>query len=168
MNYSTFTESYAAEDLNKVERVSYDIPTDIDQWKQIVSNTPVIVIYLWSETCRPCLLVRDKFERLAKDLQSENILFFKDNIDLPTSFHKRQVEVVPTFFILSDGHELRHPIYKSIHNGWNGQLMRDTITFHASESRLLQEKTHQAELQEKNSAPKFYCRNNVCYIQRDE
>lgn len=160
MNYSTFTGAYTEENYQKVERKSYDIPTDREQWKQIVSQTPVIVIYMWSDTCRPCHLIRDKFESLAHMFQNENVLFFKDNIDLPTCFHKNQIDVVPTFFLLCDGRELKHPVYKSIYNGWSDQ-MKESIQYHISQSTKIQERPIETK------QPQLYCHNNVCYIKKD-
>lgn len=167
MHYSSFNGAYAEENLEKIERVSYDIPTDINEWKEIISKMPVIVIYLWSETCRPCLLVRDKFEALAHQFQNENVLFFKDNIDLPTSFHKRQVEVVPTFFLLCDGHELDHSVYKSVYNGWSNEI-KDSIKYHISQSTRLLERSQQQQKKTEKKEPQLYCYNNVCYIKKDE
>lgn len=161
MNYSTFTGAYTEENLHKIERASYDIPTDREQWKQIVSQTPVIIIYMWSDTCRPCHLIRDKFENLVHMFQNENVLFFKDNIDLPTSFHKAQVDVVPTFFLLCDGRELQHPVYKSIYNGWSDQL-KDSIQYHISQSTKIKD-TKPTTPKE----PQLYCHNNVCYIKKN-
>lgn len=159
MDYTTFTSAYTPENLESVQRVSTDVPTDIQEWKQIVSSTPVIVIYLWSESCRPCHLVRDKYEKLASQLQSEDIRFYKDCIDLETSFHRQQVDVVPTFFILCDGHELRHPVHRSVYNGWVDG-MPDSIMYHLSQSQL-HDKKRRVE-----SGPTIVCRNNVCYINR--
>lgn len=157
MNYQTFNGAYAEENLQKMERASFDIPTDMTQWKEIVNKTPVIVIYMWSDTCRPCHLIRDKFEQLAHQFKDDdNILFFKDNIDIPTSFHKNQVDVVPTFFLLCDGRELKHPTYKSIYNGWSEQI-QESIQYHISQSTKMQEKKQQ---------PQLYCHNNVCYIRK--
>lgn len=156
MQYSSFNGAYAEENLQRVERISYDIPTDIEQWREIVSKTPVIVIYMWSDSCRPCHLIRDKFETLAHQFQNENILFFKDNIDLPTSFHKNQVEVVPTFFLLCDGRELRHPTYKSVYTGWS-QEMIESLRYHIQQSQKIETQT---------TEPELYCHNNVCYIKK--
>jgi len=165
MHYSSFNGAYADENLEKIERASYDIPTDPDEWRQILSKVPVIVIYMWSETCRPCLLIRDKFEALAHQFQNQNVLFFKDNIDLPTSFHKRQVEVVPTFFLLCDGHELNHPVHKSVYNGWSEQI-KNSIQYHISQSTRLLE--NQEQKPKEKTEPQLYCYNNVCYIKKDE
>lgn len=159
MNYQTFNGAYAEENLKKIERVSFDIPTDMRQWKEIVSKTPVVVVYMWSDTCRPCHLIRDKFEQLAHQFQDEgNVLFFKDNIDLPTSFHRDQVDVVPTFFLLCDGRELKHPTYKSIYNGWSEQI-QESVQYHISQST----KMHARKEEE---GPQLYCHNNVCYIKK--
>ena len=158
MNYSSFTGAYADENLQKIERISYDIPTDVEQWKQVVSQTPVIVIYMWSNTCRPCHLIRDKFEQLAHMFQNDNVLFFKDNIDLPTSFHKNQIDVVPTFFLLCDGRELKHPTYKSVYTGWSPE-MKDSLLYHIQQSQKIQ--------QQETQQPQLYCHNNVCYIKKD-
>lgn len=164
MNYSTFNGAYAEENLQKVARVSYDIPTDIQKWREIVAKTPVLVIYMWSEKCRPCHLIRDKFEKLGHMFQDENVLFFKDNIDLPTSFHKNQVDVVPTFFLLCDGRELRHPTHKSVYNGWSDDL-KDSIRFHISQSEKLHIPKAPASTE---SSPQLYCHNNVCYLKKPE
>ena len=160
-SYSDFMSAYTSEMTQNTERVSTDVPTDMEEWKHIVRTTPVIVLYLWSNSCRPCHLVRDKFERLAQEIQDDNIRFYKDNIDMPTSFHRNQVEVVPTFYILCDGHELKNPEHPSIFHGWD-QSMRASIQFHLSQSKNLLQR------QQQNENPRFVCKNNVCYIQEDE
>ena len=175
MHYNSFNGAYADETTPKVERASYDIPTDPNQWREIISRTPVIVLYMWSDTCRPCHMIRDKFEMMAHRFQNEDVLFFKDNIDLPTSFHRNQVEVVPTFFILCDGTELDHPQFKSVYNGWTEQ-MKDSIQYHISQSQRLiekqqmqqQQQLHQQEQEhQQKSSPQLYCYNNVCYLKKD-
>ena len=162
MQYSTFNGAYAEENLEKIERVSYDIPTDLEDWKEIVAQTPVIIVYMWSNSCRPCHLIRDKFEQMAHQFQNDNVLFFKDNIDLPTSFHRKQVDVVPTFFILCDGRELNNETHKSVYNGWSDQMM-DSLKFHISQSVKMQERL-QTPMTRKE--PELYCHNNVCYIKK--
>ena len=159
-SYSSFMTAYRPEDLEKVERVSTDVPEDFQEWKYIVDTIPVIVLYMWSDSCRPCHLVRDKFEALASVMQNENILFFKDNIDKPTSFHKEQVDVVPTFFLICDGHEMEHPVHKSRYTGWNAS-MKDAILFFESISKRAQERARQQQ------QPAIICKNNVCYIKKD-
>lgn len=167
MHYSTFNGAYEDENIPKVERASFDVPTDRNRWMDIVNRAPVIVLYMWSETCRPCLLVRDKFEAMAHRFQNEHVLFFKDNIDLPTSFHKQQIEVVPTFFILCDGKELHHPTYKSVYTGWNENDIKDSIQYHISQSTRLRElQEQQASANENLQEPQLYCYNNVCYIKK--
>jgi thioredoxin-like negative regulator of GroEL len=165
MQYSNFNGAYADESIPKVERASYDIPTDIEQWKEIVSMTPVIVIYMWSDTCRPCHMIRDKFEALVHQYQNDKVLFFKDNIDLPTSFHKNQVEVVPTFFLLCDGRELDHPTYKSVFTGWSAKDVEESLKYHISQSTKFHQKEEQT--QQENDGPQLYCYNNVCYLKKD-
>lgn len=164
MHYSTFNGAYAEENLEKIERVSYDIPTNMEDWKEIVSETPVIIVYMWSNSCRPCHLIRDKFEQLAHQFQNEHVLFFKDNIDLPTSFHRNQVDVVPTFFLLCDGRELKHPTHKSVFNGWS-DLMMESLKFHISQSVKLQERLNKPQ-HTPTQGPELYCHNNVCYIKK--
>lgn len=158
--YSSFTSAYRPEDLKQVERVSVDIPEDFEEWKHIVETVPVIVLYMWSDSCRPCHLVRDKFEAVASILQNENILFFKDNIDKPASIHKNQVDVVPTFFIICDGHEMEHPVHKSRYTGWNAS-MKDAILFFEGISRRAQERALRQQ------QPGIICKNNICYIKKD-
>lgn len=167
MHYTSFNGAYADETIPKVERASYDIPTDPRQWREILDRTPVIVLYMWSDTCRPCHMIRDKFEMMAHRFQNENVLFFKDNIDLPTSFHKNQVEVVPTFFILCDGQELNHPVYKSVYNGWSGEI-KDSIQFHIAQSERLRQKQEKETRETEKPEPQLYCYNNVCYIKKDK
>lgn len=166
MQYTSFNGAYADETIPKVARASYDIPTDVGQWREIVGKTPIIVLYMWSDTCRPCHLIRDKFEKLAHQFQNENVLFFKDNIDLPTSFHKRQVEVVPTFFILCDGHELDHPTHKSVYNGWSEEI-KNSIQYHISQSARLRERQQGSGQEQDREGAKMYCYNNVCYLKKD-
>ena len=162
--YSSFTIAYEEERFDKLDRVSYDIPGTFREWKQIVDSTPILVIYVWSDNCRPCHLVRDKFESLAHSLQDEDIIFYKDNIDLPTSIHRNQVEVVPTFIIVCDGHEMSHPTYKSRYTGWSDEI-RDAVRFFHSVSQRAAGRAVQREQQ--GQEPKIICKNNVCYIQND-
>lgn len=167
MSYSNFMTAYQAEKLDTIQRLSTDIPENFYEWKHIVDTTPIIVLYVWSDNCRPCHLVRDKFEALAHEFQNEDILFFKDNIDLPTSLHKTQVEVVPTFFIICDGNEMSHPTFKSRYTGWTDE-MRDAIQFFYQTSRRAQSRNLQREQQEQQAQqPHIVCKNNVCYVQRD-
>lgn len=174
-NYTQFTSAYEEEMVSAVPRVSRDIPTNFEEWKSIIRNTPVVVIYMWSNSCRPCHMVRDKYERLATEFQNENVLFFKDNIDLPTSFHRNNVDVVPTFFILCDGHELQHPFHKSVCHGWEDR-MPDTIRYHLAQSQIFynrmeankQQEYLQQQEQQEQPQRKLYCRNNVCYLYPDD
>jgi thiol-disulfide isomerase/thioredoxin len=155
--------AYKPEELNKEPRVSKDVPVNFQEWKEVVDSKPLIVLYLWSNNCRPCLMIRDKFESMAKSLQNEDVVFYKDNIDLPTSFHKKSVEVVPTFFVVADGMEKDHPIHKSRYNGWSASI-KESILFHAGQSERWQEKKKRAE--ESAKPPEIVCRNDVCYIVR--
>jgi hypothetical protein len=169
MQYGTFLNAYKKEELQQHPRVSQDVPSDFSEWKQIVQSTPVIVLYLWSEGCRPCSLIRDKYEALASKYQSENILFFKDNIDNPMSFHRGQVEAVPAFFLLVDGQELNTPVLKSRHVGWTEEMQH-------SIPRLLQvSKLYHTRLQQQSTAVnpqngggerRMHCKDNVCYLTR--
>lgn len=172
-SYSNFMAAYKPEDLNKVKRVSVDVPVNFEDWKKVVAETPIIVIYMWSEGCRPCHLIRDKYEAMANQLQTADIRFFKDNIDLPTSFHKQQVDVVPTFFIICDGQEMNHPVHKSRYNGWSPEIA-ESIQFHTLHSRRLQhnqlmrQKQQQQQQQQQRQPPQYVCKNNVCYIRGAE
>jgi len=157
--------AYKPEELNKEPRVSKDVPQDFTEWRQVVDTAPVIVLYLWSDHCRPCHLIRDKYENMARRLQSEGVVFYKDNIDLPTSFHREQVEVVPTFFVLCDGKEMNHPVYKARFQGWN-ESMAESIGFHLSQSQRHQQ--IQARKAQSKEPPRFVCKNNVCYIRKDD
>jgi thiol-disulfide isomerase/thioredoxin len=160
--------AYKPEDLNKVKRTSMDVPVNFEDWKKVVAETPIIVIYMWSEGCRPCHLIRDKYESLASQLQNEDVQFYKDNIDLPTSFHKEQVDVVPTFFIICDGQEMNHPVHKSRYNGWSPAIA-ESSEFFTRQSRRLQHNQlmRQKKYQQQHQSPRYVCKNNVCYIRGD-
>lgn len=161
--YSTFTDAYRPENLNKEPRVSADVPQNLEEWKAVLNNTPIVVLYLWSEGCRPCLLIRDKYENMARELTSPYIRFFKDNIDKVDSIHRDTVEVVPTFFILRDGRVVDDPRHKGRFDGWSEEL-RESILFHLQHSRQY----HESQQQRQSSAPpRFVCKNNICYIQND-
>lgn len=168
MEYGTFMSAYKKEELNQHPRVSTDVPPDFMEWKKIVNETPVVVLYLWSENCRPCLLLRDKYESLAERYQSEHIKFFKDNIDSPMCFHRGQVEAVPAFFLLVDGKEINAPMIKSRHVGWTDE-MQQTIPrllplSQRYQMRLRQQEQKQGE--EESSNERMVCKNNVCYLRR--
>lgn len=163
MEYGTFLSAYKKEELNQHPRLSKDVPVDFNEWKEIVNRTPVIVLYLWSENCRPCLMIRDKFEALASQYQNEYVRFYKDNIDAPMSFHRGQVEAVPAFFLLVDGKEINSPIMKSRHVGWTEE-MQQTIPRLLSISQLYQKMQEQVKADQEEGNERFVCKNNVCYL----
>lgn len=163
MEYGTFMSAYKKEELNTVARVSQDVPPDMNEWRDILRRTPVVVLYLWSENCRPCLLIRDKFEALATKYQSDYIKFYKDNIDSPMTFHRGQVEAVPSFFLLVDGKEVNSPILKSRHVGWTDE-MQQTIPRLLPLSQQYEILIKQQKEDQQEGNDRFICKNNVCYL----
>lgn len=155
--------AYKKEDYNQHPRISQDVPSNFQEWKQIVDQTPVIVLYLWSEGCRPCLMIRDRYEALAAKHQSDHIKFFKDNIDNPMGFHRGQVEAVPSFFLLVDGKELNNGQVKSRYTGWTEEMQQVIPQLLPLSQRYQSFLVRQNTMEEE---PEMVCKNNVCYLRR--
>lgn len=156
--YGTYNTAYKEENLNQHPRVSADVPASMDEWREIINNTPVVVLYIWSNHCQPCLRIRDKYESLAAKYQDDNVKFYKDNIDNPMCFHKGQVDAVPAFILLVDGREARGPNIKGRHTGWTEEMIQ-TIPQLLQYSAIYQRQQQKPE--------RLVCKNNVCYIQRE-
>ena len=110
--YGSYNNAYP--DENKIEEdhgPNYTIAlADAGNFKNILDNIPIVVVYVWAPWCRACKPSNGLFLRLAQawlpDIQRRHIIFIKDDIEYPQTIHKTRVEVVPTFFIYHDGREV--------------------------------------------------------------
>lgn len=110
MNYGTFGRAYesAESGMSSDTRPSmlFDIK-DHDNFQEILSKFPIVVVDAWAKWCQPCKLIMPKYNDLAYDFETEfnnnRIIFLKDNIDDENSIHRADISVVPTFFIYVHG-----------------------------------------------------------------
>lgn len=104
-NYSTFRDSYKTKE-EETSPLVFDIK-DPENFEDIVSNFPIVVVDVWSNKCRPCLMLSPKYNELAQKYEEafhqQKIIFLKDNIEQNENIHKPLVMVVPTFFVYIRG-----------------------------------------------------------------
>jgi thioredoxin 1 len=88
------------------ERISYDL-TDTRAFKTAQSHFDVVIVDAYADWCTPCKQLSPRFEQLGHDhrkyINNKKLLLLKDNIDNEDSFHKNDVNVVPTFFVYIRG-----------------------------------------------------------------
>lgn len=53
----------------------------LDEYKNIIDNNSLVLIYCGLTTCPPCKIVFPKFEVLDKELEDKNIVFCKILLD---------------------------------------------------------------------------------------
>lgn len=110
MHYGTFGRAYesAESGVSSDTRPSllFDIK-DSDNFQEILSKFPIVVVDVWGSWCNPCKLLMPKYNDLAYDFETEfhnnRIIFLKDNIDDKNTIHRADISVVPTFFIYVHG-----------------------------------------------------------------
>lgn len=113
--YSDYMTAY--EDTSSKKNIySYDVK-DTEDLSKIMGLFPIVVVDVWAEWCEPCKKVSVLYEDLAKRFleahQKRLVIFIKDNIDQPDSYHADKVQSIPTIFIYvnkevvfrSDGYE---------------------------------------------------------------
>jgi len=111
--YATF-EQVGKDTDPTVERVSIDLPNDLKTWKTVVSNHPIVVLYIWKQSCNPCVMIKNRFEKWATSIKQRYgdvnniVLFVKDCLDqhgpvppdgTPSFVHNRMANMVPYFII---------------------------------------------------------------------
>lgn len=88
------------------KRVSYDL-TDQRTFQTAQSHFDIVIVDAYADWCTPCKQLAPRFEQLGHDLRKhievKKLLLLKDNIDNEDSFHKNDVNVVPTFFVYIRG-----------------------------------------------------------------
>lgn len=95
-------------------RLVFPVPETMKEWRAWRAHFPLLVLYVWKESCMPCLKVRPAFERLAAELAQRfpgRTLCASDQID---DAHRRQ-EDTPTFAHWKMCHAV--PFFLVFHNG---------------------------------------------------
>lgn len=110
--YSHYTKAYQ-EDVSTskdVQRVSYDLAPE-NNFKEIIQNIPIVIVDVWAKWCQPCKKSSEKFEEIGnmfkQKIAEKQILFLKDDIDTEHTFHRDEIEVVPSFFIYHHGQKVK-------------------------------------------------------------
>ena len=116
MSYAVYRD-IGANDGVTVERVSVDIPDRLDEWKAIVRRHPIVLLYVWKQSCMPCLQIKNRYEQWLHSLKKKYndtdnaILFVKDCLDrygplppegTPSAVHSRMANAVPFFILYYD------------------------------------------------------------------
>jgi thiol-disulfide isomerase/thioredoxin len=113
--YSDYSKAYEDESSPK-NIYSYDLKDTTDLTK-IMGLFPIVIVDAWAEWCEPCKKVSKLYEKLAERFLDEHqnrlVIFVKDNIDNPDSYHVDKVQSIPTIFVYvnkelvfrSDGYE---------------------------------------------------------------
>jgi thiol-disulfide isomerase/thioredoxin len=99
--------SISRPDLSAVQK----IPSSMTEWRSLLNKHPLVVLYIWKQSCVPCANAGKKFEDIARFYTMKyglgNVLFVKDQIDsedvqeetTPSYAHWRICEAVPFFMI---------------------------------------------------------------------
>jgi len=110
--YSHYNTAYQEEvsTSKDVQRVSYDLAPD-NNFEEIIKNIPIVIVDVWAKWCQPCKKSSEKFEEIGNMFKNEitekKILFLKDDIDTEHTFHRDEIEVVPSFFIYHYGQKVK-------------------------------------------------------------
>jgi hypothetical protein len=111
--YAKFHE-VGADNETQIERITIDLPNDLKSWKKMVSMHPIVVLYIWKQSCGPCVLIKNKYEKWVLSMKKKyndtnnTILFVKDCLDkdgpfptegTPSSVHNRMAPMVPYFIV---------------------------------------------------------------------
>ena len=87
------------------------IPSNMGDWRSLLNKHPLVVLYIWKQSCVPCGNAGKKFEDIARHYTMKyglgHVLFVKDQIDSeevqdetsPSYAHWRICEAVPFFMI---------------------------------------------------------------------
>jgi len=98
-----------------IPRISFDI-TDVENFYKAKEMYEVIVVDAWAPWCTPCKKAGERLEELGHRyldfVKMNRLLFLKDNIDNEESPHKKDVNVVPTFFVYVRGK--LHQVYTGV------------------------------------------------------
>lgn len=98
----------------------HQIPSSMTEWRQLRERFPLMVLYIWKDSCLPCLKVKPAFERMAAELYRQfptQALCVKDQIDdahrlgeeSPSFVHWKMCHAVP-FFIIYENGQIRHKL----------------------------------------------------------
>jgi len=112
------------------------VPKSMNEWRQILSSYPLVILYIWKESCMPCTKVKPFFERLAQELYhffSYQCLCVKEQIDYaheapdssPQFAHWKMCQAVP-FFIIYENGKIQHRI-TGFSEGEIRQKLRESI-----------------------------------------
>ena len=97
-NYKTIGEM--KDENPETKKNSKGPPLLKEELEEAMRNYTVICVDVWAPWCAPCKKMAPLYDRLAKlYVENSSIIFLKDNIDHPDSFHKEKVTSIPTFFI---------------------------------------------------------------------
>lgn len=133
--YATYREIGASEGVN-VERISVDIPSNLTDWKSMVSQHPIVLLYVWKQSCLPCVQIKNRYEQWLHSLRQKYnddsgvMLFVKDCLDrdggspiegTPSAVHNRMAQMVP-FFILYYNNTI---VFR--HAGYEPQILEEYI-----------------------------------------
>lgn len=113
MSYVQFRD-VGADLTPDVDRLTIDMPNDLKTWKEIVSRHPIVVLYVWRQSCNPCVMLKNRYEKWVHEIKqryndyNNTILFVKDCLDrdgpmppegTPSAVHNRMANMVPYFII---------------------------------------------------------------------
>ena len=86
MSYVQFRD-VGADLTPDVDRLTIDMPNDLKTWKEIVSRHPIVVLYVWRQSCNPCVMLKNRYEKWVHEIKqryndyNNTILFVKDCLD---------------------------------------------------------------------------------------
>lgn len=112
--YTRYSEM-PGEEPEPISRTTVDIVEDLGTWRLVLRTHPIVVLYIWKQSCLPCIRNKHPLERWAASVKqrlgdaNNNILFVKDCLDrggapvptegTPSATHNRMASMVPFLVI---------------------------------------------------------------------
>ncbi|EGN93715.1 hypothetical protein SERLA73DRAFT_145398 [Serpula lacrymans var. lacrymans S7.3] len=79
----------------------------LKEFQEVINNGKVVIIDYWATWCGPCRVISPIFERLSDECKSDNVVFFKVDVDdQPDISSEVGIRAMPTFQVFKDGQKI--------------------------------------------------------------
>jgi thiol-disulfide isomerase/thioredoxin len=107
--YGSYNSAYPEKkpELIPITESKYIKDIQSQNFGEMLQVNKIVIVKAWASWCEPCKIAKEKTELLASQLteyiDNNYICFLNDNIDHENSYHKKKVDVIPTFFVYFRG-----------------------------------------------------------------